>query len=309
MTEQLCPNCGAAVTGKYCSGCGQRHGDVRASFTRIIRDVLEDQLSLNATVPRTFAALLFLPGRLTRDYMALRIARYVPPVRLYLITSVLFFLALSLVSDINRTDFMKDLAGDSASLAVMDSIRAELQKSSAIDSTLSGRRYGVFAASVDSTWASSVQVNLGNERLNRLVRDRLKQLGHLPLREAFATVVQGFLQQIPKVMFLMLPVYALLLKVLYARRKRYFVEHFIFALHVHAFMFAIFLLNVILRDVPVVGLLLLLWIPLYSLLAMKTVYGQGWFKTGIKWLALGNAYLVVLSFGVLLGLTLAVLAL
>jgi hypothetical protein len=162
---------------------------------------------------------------------------------------------------------------------------------------------------VDSTWASTVQVNLGNERLNQLVRERLDQLGHLPPREAFATVFQAFLQQIPKVMFLMLPVYALLLKLLYVRRQRFFVEHFIFALHVHAFMFAVFLLEVIVRKVPVLPGLIWLWIPIYSLIAMKTVYGQGWVKTGLKWFALGNAYLVVLSFGVVLGLTMAVLAL
>ena len=305
----LCPNCGALVTGKYCSGCGQRHGDVRASFLRIIRDVLEDQLSLNATLPRTLAALLFLPGRLTRDYMSLRIARYVPPVRLYLATSVLFFLALSLVSNINRTDFMRELSGDSASVAVLDSIRTELQKSSLSDSALQNRRFGVFASSFDSTWASSVQVNLGNERLNQAVRQRLDDLGHLPPREAFATVFQSFVKQIPKVMFLLLPVYALLLKLLYIRRKRFFVEHFIFALHLHAFMFAIFLLAVLARDVPVLPGLLLLWIPIYSLMAMKTVYGQGWFKTGLKWFALGNAYVVALSFGVVLGVTLALFAL
>ncbi|MGH7460446.1 MAG: hypothetical protein ACREMA_05385 [Longimicrobiales bacterium] len=85
-------------------------------------------------------------------------------------------------------------------------------------------------------------------------------------------------------------------------------EHFIFALHVHAFMFAIFLLNVLFRNVDLVSGLLVLWIPIYSLIAMKTVYGQGWFKTRLKWFALGNTCLVVLCFGVVPGLTLALLA-
>ncbi len=307
-----CPNCGAPVTGKYCSSCGQRHGDVRASFTRILRDVLEDQLSLNATLPRTLGALLFLPGRLTREYMSLRIARYVPPVRLYLASSVIFFLMLSFVSNLNRPEFLQGLTPDSATVARLDSLRAVQQKAAggadADGSVARGQRFGVFVSDLnpDSNWTRSVDVNLGNEQLNRLVRARLDQLGHLPPREAFAVVFQSFFKQIPKVMFLLLPVYALLLKVLYIRRRRFFVEHFIFALHVHAFVFTICFLEILLRGVQVLPVLLLIWIPVYALIAMKQVYGQGWFKTLFKWFVLGNAYLIMVSFGVLLGVVLAV---
>ncbi|MGH7462601.1 MAG: DUF3667 domain-containing protein [Longimicrobiales bacterium] len=285
---------------------------MRTSFVRVLRDILEDQLSLNGTLPRTLAALFFQPGRLTREYMSMRIASYVPPVRLYLVASVLFFLVLSIVSNLNRPDFLGGLSADSAAIARIDSLR-EAQRKSAVNNAGSAavdERFGVFVTDVrPGKWSEDIHINLGNERINQLMRSRFQALGHLQPRQAFATVAASFLRQIPKVMFLLLPVYALLLKLLYIRRKRFFVEHFIFALHVHAFAFLAFLLYIPLREAPLVPVLLLIWIPLYTLLALKQVYGQGWFKTVFKWSALGSAYIVVLSFGVLLGAVLAVLEL
>ncbi|MGH7462564.1 MAG: DUF3667 domain-containing protein, partial [Longimicrobiales bacterium] len=333
-----CPNCGTAITGKFCAGCGQRSGEIRASFTRIIRDVLEDQFSLNATVPRTLFALLFKPGQLTHDYVSLRIARYVPPVRLYLITSILFFLLLSYVSGVNNRNWGAGIAPDSSEIAAIDSIRAvlqtdslrALQRKSADDASLApaarqGGRFGIWfdPTQPDLHWTESLRVNLGNERLNQRVHARILELGDLPPHEALRVMLQGFINQVPKVVFLMLPIYALLLKLLYIRRKRYYVEHFIFALHVHALMFLLFFFALLLdhllfdaiRSSPgdrapefYVFMMLLVWIPIYALMAMKRMYGQGWLKTTLKWFALGSAYAVVVTFGLVAGVALAILA-
>lgn len=62
------------------------------SLRTLLREVLEDQLSLEARSPRTLHALLLRPGLLTADYREGRIARYVPPTRLYLVTGLVFFL-------------------------------------------------------------------------------------------------------------------------------------------------------------------------------------------------------------------------
>jgi hypothetical protein len=313
MAEGLtCPNCGAAGGGKYCPGCGQRQGVVRASIARIIRDVLEDQLSLNGTLPRTLAALLVRPGALTQEYMSLRIARYVPPVRLYLVSSVLFFLLVRILSPVERPDFSNNPQADSVLASVLDSLRAAQPAAKAAQPQPGGgsRFLGVHLTDLTpgTRWADNLEINLGNAHLNEAVRTRLNELGHLPPREAFRIVAREFLDQVPTVMFIMLPVYALLLKILYIRRRRFYVEHFIFALHVHALTFVLFLLALLLRSVPVLPGLLLAWLPMYTLIAMKRVYGQGWFKTGAKWFVLGNVYIMVLGFGALLGFVLAIAA-
>src|SRR5262245_2906694 len=115
-----CPNCSTPVTGRFCPNCGQRQGVTHTSIARVIRDVLEEQFSLDAPLPRTLVALFFRPGLLTREYMSLRIARYVPPLRLYLACSVIFFLFLSLVS-------ARSIQIDPETIAMVDSVRAAQQ--------------------------------------------------------------------------------------------------------------------------------------------------------------------------------------
>jgi hypothetical protein len=90
-----CPGCGSPATGPYCANCGQRQGERVLSVRALLRDVLEDQFSVNSALPRTLRALFFRPGLLTADYLRLRISPYVPPFRLYLVVSLLFFIVLA----------------------------------------------------------------------------------------------------------------------------------------------------------------------------------------------------------------------
>src|SRR5687768_17012386 len=90
-----CSACGPDITGAYCANCGQRATTPVLSVRKLLRDVLEDQFSVNGTLPRTLAALFFKPGFLINEYLRLRISPYVPPFRLYLVASVLFFLVIS----------------------------------------------------------------------------------------------------------------------------------------------------------------------------------------------------------------------
>ncbi|HEU0053304.1 MAG TPA: hypothetical protein VFQ39_09010, partial [Longimicrobium sp.] len=64
-----CRNCGDTTVGNYCPNCGQRKIEVRVSMRRMLMEALEDQLSINAALPRTLSALFLRPGHLTREYM------------------------------------------------------------------------------------------------------------------------------------------------------------------------------------------------------------------------------------------------
>jgi hypothetical protein len=113
---------------------------------------------------------------------------------------------------------------------------------------------------------------------------------------------------LPLMMFLLLPIYALLLKLLYVRSGRYYVEHLIHSLHVHSFVFftlgALFawvgILEAFDLQPAVHGLVIAAWwvyFFLYPWLAMKRVYGQGAVKTTLKYLFLGVAYFILLICG------------
>lgn len=328
-----CLNCGEPGTGRFCARCGQRKSEVRVSLRRLISDVLEDQLSIDATLPRTLRALLFHPGRLTSEYMIGRMASYIAPFRLYLVASLLFFLMLSLKSGDPVWDEVAPSAAAEAGRATPERASTEGipapaaptasddsvtpdgrtgQRGSGADTTGQPaavepggpRPIGVFVppgAERDSTnWTQNLEIleiNTGIARLDSLLAMRLRRLGRLPREEAASAVVSGFLQRAPTMMFLMLPVFALMLKVLHLGSGRYYVEHFVFALHYHAFAFTLYTLMLVLDWIPVLPSLLGLWVLLYLPIAMKRVYRHGWILTLFKWSLLGTGYLLLLTFG------------
>lgn len=113
-------------------------------------------------------------------------------------------------------------------------------------------------------------------------------------------------------MFLLLPVFALYLYVLFGRKEKYYISHAIHALHVHSFSFMIITLVLLLELFT--GLLEhYAWIPnlafliitLYAFFSVKSVYGQGWLRTFVKFNVLGFLYFTTLSFSIGLELVLS----
>jgi hypothetical protein len=345
--DEPCLNCGDPTIGRYCPSCGQRKVAILVSVRTIIADVLEDQFLINRALPRTVASLLLHPGFLNGEYVRGRIVRYIAPFKLYLVTSVLFFLVISFISlrALERVDFE-----GSGAIMDADSARAELVERRStlletdtvplspgqrgmlrqeltnvvtalamLDDTLAGRddrtlrRVARIAGGdaalppgVMQPWAQQVRF-ASSVPLQAALDRKLAQIGHLPRQDAFRTIVSDMLEYAPHMVFLLLPVFALLLKLLYIRRSRFYAEHFVFALHVHSFFFLMFfLMNV--TPGSVVDRLLIFWMVAYVWLAMKRVYGQGWFRTSVKWWVLGVSYSIALALG-LAGLTVATLLL
>lgn len=131
---------------------------------------------------------------------------------------------------------------------------------------------------------------------------------------ALMAFVRSAIGYVPTVMFLLLPLFALFMKALYARRGWFYSEHIVFGLHTHAYAFVVF---AAISVVTWVGqsstwswwavLLLSLSIPIYFFIAQKRVYGQSWKKTIVKAVLLGGAYTTALLFGLIGAVVLAAL--
>ena len=124
-------------------------------------------------------------------------------------------------------------------------------------------------------------------------------------------IKDAVLGALPSTLFVLLPLFAVLLKVLYVFKRRLYMEHLIVALHSHAFLcgslLLVFATMAIRNAVPAVSglmrtleVLLFAWMPLYLLLMQKRVYGQGWTLTLLKYCVLGFCYVILLSIGVAL---------
>lgn len=140
------------------------------------------------------------------------------------------------------------------------------------------------------------------------------QVGHgrdnvAELRKDPDRLKNAVLGALPSTLFILLPIFALMLKVTYLFKRRLYMEHLIVALHSHAFLCLALLLvfgaSALGKAVPALATpvgwiegLLFLWMPLYLLLMQKRIYGQGWPMTVLKYLVLGFCYLNLLAFGV-----------
>lgn len=337
--DEPCRNCGDPTPGRFCPACGQRKVDVRVSLNVLLRDVAEDELMLSGATPRTIVALLFRPGLLTREYINGRMASYTPPLRLYLVASVLFFLLASFVGlraleraatverrvadadsaraalvaqrqqlqtvdtlplpAVARAVTRQQLANIETALAALDRpsvTRGETAATPGPGATDAARPRADASSTGMQPWARELTGQIRSPWLQRAVDRKLAQVGHLTPAQALSAILADMLDYAPHMVFVLLPIFALLLKVLYAGRGRYYAEHFTFALHAHAFFFVMFIIMFIL---PWSGLngMLMLWMGAYVWLAMKRVYGQGWARTTVKWGILGWSYLFILVFG------------
>src|SRR5438874_11038894 len=90
-----CENCGAKLTGPHCAQCGQAAIDYRRSFRHVIVDVLDSFLNWDSKFFATIGLLIVKPWRLTNEFLAGKRVRYLHPLRLYLLASILFFFAVN----------------------------------------------------------------------------------------------------------------------------------------------------------------------------------------------------------------------
>lgn len=90
--NENCPNCDAPLTGRFCNVCGQLNTSFHRPVIFLIGDIIADTFDLDGRLFRTIPTLMLTPGRLTRSYLDGRRARYMPPFRLFLVSSLIFFL-------------------------------------------------------------------------------------------------------------------------------------------------------------------------------------------------------------------------
>jgi hypothetical protein len=125
-------------------------------------------------------------------------------------------------------------------------------------------------------------------------------------------IVEAVLSSLPMTLFIMLPIFALLLKIMFIFKRRLYMEHLIVALHSHAFlMIAIFILILfndmsawlgaaswLITPINILTTLLWIWMPIYLFLMQKRVYQQGWILTFIKYAVIGNMHMILLTMAI-----------
>ena len=229
VPESRCRNCDTPLEARYCPNCGQKEVDLERPILVLLRELVYETFELDGRALRTLTTLIVRPGALTSEFLAGHRRRFTPPLRLYLVISLLFFFSATWI------------AGQGGLLE--------------------------HGQSVEEFTPGQVQF-LGDD--------------------------------LPRLMFLLLPLFALLLKLAYF--SRLYFDHVIFAVHFHCVAYIVLGLMLPFEQLAsrqllalLLQLLLLTYLCTYLVLALRRVYGSGWLAATLKCLAVLLAYVTLLS--------------
>jgi hypothetical protein len=388
-----CENCGAALTGEFCSQCGQHAIDYRRSLFRVVLDALDSFLNWDTKFLHSVNVLLLRPWKLTNDFNSGRRARYVHPLRIYLIASIIFFLLAKAIdwdadgpiqlTAQDRTDLVASLAKmiepnsplteeqrtqvELARLKLVEAQgaltaaeRAEVRKAfkayikSEVRKSLSAQERAKMATMMaripkiqdpDKEKTSPIVPSPPDINVPEISLDqppsppdtvsptpKVKAPFHITVgregetKPAFAVWLEKQVREkigedgskaklfletlrsnIPAMMLCCIPLFAFVLKILYIRKGRYYVEHLVYALHIHTFLYV----SVIVTSLAVMGAnrtvpalsgwitaVMTIAIVVQIFLSIRRVYRQGWFMTLVKFCFGGVVYLFIIALAV-----------
>ena len=290
--HDYCLNCGTRLRGQYCGHCGQRATSRLISLYELTRDAFGDLFELDSRLWRTLIPLLLRPGQLTRDYLEGRRARFMPPFRMYLVLSVVFFIVaffdprddFSLLfepepppaaEELEAEEEARDEALDRATKQI-DELAAEgmlpeeraLQVLQSIEEERDGQgSIRIYDddddGSLDFDYDEDTRqcTVTGTDGMppwlqRRLTEERLEEICERIALDKGKAIGGLLLDNIPIALIVLLPFMALVLKVLYPLSRRYFVEHLLFFVHFHSFFFLILTLQILFSRLA--GLV---WVP------------------------------------------------
>jgi len=322
-----CENCGALLTGHYCAQCGQAAVDYRRSFRHVVADVLDSFLNWDSKFFTTIALLILKPWRLTNEFLAGKRVRYVNPLRLYLLASILFFFAVNygardlrfepgklgpkdraeLEADLKKADLppaareeLETLLRESSPSPVPSLTPSVVSPSPAPEAGKQRVEYGKIGERPFVVFDSKAKSATPFERwIEGRAKEKMGEHG-----TKMGLFISTLFSNLPYMMLCCIPLFAFVLKVLYIRRHIFYIDHLIYALHIHTFAYTGIMLIVLatigLNRVvagPVAGwTIALLWIAfvVQIFLSIRRVYRQGWFISIFKFLFGGFVYLIVL---------------
>ena len=327
-----CENCGAQLDGHWCGQCGQAAVDYRRSFRHVVVDVLDSFLNWDSKFFTTIALLIAKPWRLTNEFLAGKRVRYVNPLRLYLLASILFFVVVNYgakglrfepgkLNPKDREELKADLKDQDLPPAAREKLEALLRESPLPSSSSSmapspatnvpspspapetdkqKREYGKIGDRPFVMFDEAKSTTPFERWIEARAKDKMGEQG-----TKMGLFIATLFSNLPYMMLCCIPLFAFVLKILYLRRHILYIDHLIYALHIHTF----FYIGIMLIALATVGLnraapgpiagwvIALLWIAfvVQIFLSIRRVYRQGWFISVFKFLFGGFVYFVVLA--------------
>ena len=299
VESNTCSNCSKKTNNsKYCPHCGQKNINKRISIKQFFSDFLEDAFSFDSKLFRSLYPLFFKPGFLTKEYILGRRTRYIAPIRLYIFTAFVFFTVVTINYNTHRKNMLR--AAYMESSVAIDSLKNLFNSyGQAIPKNISNDIVNVIDTTYTLLRKPKNEQGLiidASDSTDNFISKYITEKGHSLQKmgnEGVYQLKEEMTKQLPKVFFVLLPAFALILLLLYRKHNFYYLEHLTFALHLHTYVFLILFFVVIFPYWYVfVGVFLCSLI--YLFIALRKVYQQSFFHTTMKLILL--LFLYLLSF-------------
>lgn len=255
--ETNCLNCGAEVQAKFCGNCGQENIEIRENFFHVAFHFVSDYFHFDSKFFRSMIPLFTRPGFLTKQYWEGRRVNYIHPLRLYFFSIIVAVLCTNFFYTHYDGDVKKKLI-DPEVIFKPDSTDIK--------------------AALESGDSLKYMQQLEKRVIEETREKTIARLGG---------GVDHFIHDLKYVSFFLLPVYALIFKLLYVRRKSFYVDHLVYTMHLQSFamltMGFLLMLSLLIPDyVDVIARFTYVAIFVYILISLRNLYQQSWLKTAIK---------------------------
>ncbi len=306
-TSPRCLNCEARISGQYCANCGQRARGRLISLWELLREGFGDLLDLDSRLWRTLIPLAIRPGALTRDYLLGRRARFMPPFRMYLVLSLAFFL-IAFFDPYDELGILFEAPVADTELAEESELAADAPDDADPEPSLQisiGDEDETLECSLEgydsSDWPAWMAQRFTKERIQAACLNIAAEGG-----TGWQGVFDRMIENVPTGLFILLPVMGLVLLALHPLSKRYYVEHLLFVLHYHSFVFLLLSVEILFLHISAALSLpgaieeftefaATVYIPVYLYKSMRRVYGQGHLLTIGKFIVLVLCYAIGLA--------------
>ncbi len=306
--NQKCLNCNTPLKGKYCSNCGQRDLPARQDLGDLFINFISSFYSFESKFFKTFQYLLFKPGKIVADYNDGKRESFYHPARMYVFLSFIFFLLFSTVFTPDDMNFK----GDGKAMSAEDSVKLDsltnlgdgglkVGYQSVEEGT--GTKEAKTLAQYDSIQNALPEEKRDNfvtryfERKSREIEERQGTNE----QELTKTFFSDMFENTPRMIFILMPLFALLLKFLYMRRDFFYSEHLIFTVFFYDFLYLIGSFIILASKVDWLWwlqIILCVWIFIYLYKSMRTVYKQSRAKTIFKFLILNFLFFFCVIMGI-----------
>ncbi|CAN5419744.1 DUF3667 domain-containing protein [soil metagenome] len=317
--KSYCQNCQYPLSTNYnfCPHCGQENNDKTVSFGTLISDFFSNYFAYDSKLVKTIKPFLFKPGFLTKEFISGRRTTYMHPLRFYLIISFIYFLIFSftVIHDTqNKNSKFINFSPPDTQVSIPEvPYQGQQEKSPPATDILiesdtiqideefidPNEQPKVFGFEMDRLKVIQMPEATRDQVLDSLGARKsafnlyLARQGIKIANERDENIYSYLVKNASLMMFFLLPFFALILKLFYLRRKRLYIEHITFTLHIHTFLFFILILALIIDyfwpNYWVFSIATYI-ILIYFLFSFKHFYQQKWVKTIFKIALLAVSY-------------------